>query len=170
VLDKTAPLPVTRRRAGIAALLASVAMLATLAAAGPAHAAAPVPFTIADQVNFTTGVFTFTATGPLCASGTFEDDVKVQAVAHSEQARSGGGNVLIRSTYTCDDGSGTFNELKHLQITFTEEGFTDAGPVEILGGIGAYAGIVGHGFGVGGTDDATGIGAGTTTGLISEHA
>jgi hypothetical protein len=144
-------------------------MLSALAAAGPAHAAAPVPFTIMDQVNFNTGVFTFTATGPLCASGTFEDDVSVLAFAHSEQARSGGGNVLIRSTYTCDDGSGTWNELKQLQLTFTEEGFTNVGPAQILGGTGAYAGIVGHGFGVGGTNDATGIGSGTTTGFITEH-
>jgi hypothetical protein len=147
----------------------ALGLLLPLGAAAAAQAAAPVPFTMTDQVNFNTGVFTFTATAPLCASGTFEDDVKVAAFAHSEQARSGGGFVLIRSTYTCDDGSGTFNMLKHLQLTFTEEGFTDIGPVEILGGTGAYAGIVGHGVTVGGTNDATGIGAGTTTGLISEH-
>ena len=147
----------------------ALGLLLPLGAAAAAQAAEPVPFTITDHVDNNSGVFTFTATGPLCASGTFEDDVSVLAFAHSEQARSGGGNVLIRSTYTCDDGSGTFNELKHIQLTFTEEGFTGVGPVEILGGTGAYAGIVGHGVGVGSTNEATGIGAGTTTGLISEH-
>jgi hypothetical protein len=147
----------------------ALGLLLPLGATAAAQAAEPIPFTITDRVDFNTGVFTFTATGPLCASGTFEDDVRVEAFANSEQARSGGGNLLIRSTYTCDDGSGTFDLLKHLQLTFTEEGFTDVGPVEILGGTGAYAGIVGHGVGVGGTDTATGIGAGTTTGFITEH-
>jgi hypothetical protein len=147
----------------------ALGLLLPLGAAAAAQAAAPVPFTITDQVNFNTGVFTFTSTAPLCASGTFEDDVDVQAFAHSEQARSPGAFVLIRSTYTCDDGSGTFYMLKHLHLTFTEEGFTDTGPLEILGGTGAYAGIVGHGVTVGGTDEATGIGAGTDTGVITQH-
>lgn len=162
---KTAALTV-RRSSARALLVAGVSLLGTLGIAGPASAAAPVPFTIADEVNFNSGVFTFTATGPLCASGTFVDDVKVQAFAHSEQARSGGGNVLIRSVYTCDDGSGTFEILKHLTLTFTESGFTDSGPEQILGGTGAYAGITGHGFTSGGTDEESGIGSGTTTGVV----
>jgi hypothetical protein len=139
-------------------------MLGALVAAGPASAAAPVPFTMADEVNFESGVATFTATGPLCASGTFVDDVKVSAFAQSEHARSGGGNVLIRGTYSCDDGSGTFEMLKHLHLGFTETGFTDAGPVEILGGTGAYAGVTGHGFTTGETVGETG--GGTTTGSV----
>ena len=147
-------------------MVVGVSLLGTLGIAGPASAAAPVPFTMADEVNFNSGVFAFTATGPLCTSGTFVDDVKVTAFPHSEQARSGGGFVLIRSTYTCDDGSGTFEMLKHLTLTFTESGFTDAGPVEILGGTGAYAGITGHGFGSGATDEESGIGGGTTTGVV----
>ena len=147
----------------LAALLMA-GMLAALLTAGPASAAAPVPFTIADEVNFDSGVFTFTATSPLCASGTFVDDVKVSAFARSAQARSGGGVLLIRSVYTCDDGSGTFKMLKHLQLTFTETGFTTDGPIEILGGTGAYAGITGHGFTTGETVGA--IGAGTDTGVV----
>jgi hypothetical protein len=143
-------------------LLAGV--LATLVLAGPAAAAAPVPFTMADEVDFVAGMFTFTATGELCASGTFVDDVKVVAVAQSDQARSGQGNVLIRSTYTCDDGSGTFEMLKHLRLTFTASGFTTAGPIEILGGTGDYAGITGHGFTTGEVVGATG--GGTTTGVV----
>jgi hypothetical protein len=139
-------------------------MLATLVIAGPAAAAAPVPFTMADEVDFGAGVFTFTATGELCASGTFVDDVNVAAFAQSEQARSGGGNVLIRSTYTCDDGSGTFEMLKHLHLAFTASGFTTAGPVQILGGTGDYAGMTGHGFTTGEVVGATG--GGTTTGVV----
>jgi hypothetical protein len=146
-----------------AALLVA-GMLAALLTAGPASAAAPVPFTMTDKVNFDTGVFTFTATSPLCASGTFVDDVKVAAFAHSDHARSGGGNLLIRSVYTCDDGSGTFNMLKHLHITNTETGFTDTGPLEIHGGTGAYARITGHAFTTGETVGA--IGAGTETGVV----
>jgi hypothetical protein len=45
--------------------------------AQPAHAAENVSFTINEQLDFETGVFTFTATEPLCSSGTFEDDVRV---------------------------------------------------------------------------------------------
>jgi len=141
-----------------------VAMLATLVLAGPAAAAAPVPFTMADEVDFVAGEFTFTATGELCASGTFVDDVKVVAAAQSDQARSGQANVLIRSSYTCDDGSGTFEMLKHLRLTFTASGFTTAGPIEILGGTGDYAGITGHGFTAGEIIGETG--GGTTTGVV----
>ena len=148
----------------LAALLVA-GLLAALLAAGPASAsAAPVPFTMADQVNFDSGVFTFTATSPLCASGTFVDDVNVAAFARSERARSGGGILLIRSVYTCGDGSGTFDLLKHLTLRFTETGFTTAGPLEILGGTGAYAGITGHGFGSG--ESVGPIGGGTETGVV----
>jgi hypothetical protein len=145
----------------MAALLTAVGMLAV---AGPALAAAPVPFTMTDEVNFDTGVQTFTATSPLCASGTFQDNVTVSAFPHSDHARSGGGNALIRSIYTCDDGSGTFAMLKHLHLTFTDSGFTDAGPIEILGGTGAYAGITGHGVSTGETVGTSG--GGTTTGVV----
>jgi hypothetical protein len=96
--------------------LGLAAGLSLLGALGPvaAHAAAPVPFTLTDTVD-QTDVRHFTTTGGvLCASGTFTDDVDVGAFAQSEQARSGGGNVLIHSHYTCDDGSGTFESLKHI--------------------------------------------------------
>jgi hypothetical protein len=166
VLGKTAPLTVRKRRAGIAALFAA---LAALAAAGPAHAAEPVPFTIEEQIDFDAGVFEFTATSPFCASGTFEDNVTVAAFPHSEQAQSGGFNLIIRTTYTCDDGSGTFDALKHVFITFTEGGFTNVGPTQILGGTGDYAGIVGHGVNVGATDDATATGGSSITGFVREH-
>ena len=44
----------------------------------------------------------------------------------------------MRTVYTCEDGSGTFNALKHVFITFTENGFTShTGPIQLLGGTGA---------------------------------
>jgi len=154
-----------RRR--VAALSVAVGALLALTA-GAAQAAAPVPFTLTDTVD-QTAVRHFTTTGgALCAAGTFTDDVLVQAFPHSELARSGGGNVLIRSHYTCADGSGTFDALKHIQLTFNETGFTGVGPVQILGGTGRYEGIVGHAVGVGATDFDTGLGGGTTTGFVQQ--
>lgn len=143
--------------------------MAALGSTGPADAAAVVPFTLSDHVDNNTGVNTFTATGPLCASGTFVDDVMAGGFPHSDQARSGKGYVLIRSTLTCADGSGTFQVLKHLTLYFTDSGFTDSGPVEILGGTGAYSGITGHGFTTGATNGETGLGGGTTTGVVQQR-
>ena len=77
---------------------AVMGLLALFVVAEPAHAADTVPFTINEQTDFAAGVFTFTATEPLCPSGTFEDDVTVFAFAHSDQARSGGINLLIHTT------------------------------------------------------------------------
>ena len=136
-----------------------VGLLAVFVIAQPAHAAENVPFTINEQLDFETGVFTFTATEPLCPSGTFEDDVSVEAFAHSEQARSGGGNLLVRTTYTCADASGTFDMLKHIFLTFGEQDdSTNTGPVQIVGGTGDYEGIIGHGVDVGTSDGPTGMG------------
>ena len=150
-------------------LIAGLALLLALAAAGSAHAAAPVPFTLTDTIDFDTGVGHFTTTGPLCGSGTFSDDVRVQAFARSDFARSGGGIVMIRTVFTCDDGSGTFDGLKHLTLRFTPTGFTTVGPFQILGGTGAYAGLNGHGVSDGATDFSTNTGGGVTTGVVQLH-
>lgn len=147
---------------------AVIGFLTVFAVAGPAHAAERVSFTIDEQIDFEAGVFTFTATEPLCPSGTFEDDVSVEAFPHSEQARSGGFNLLVRTTYTCADGSGTFDMLKHVFITFTgEDSFSNIGPVQILGGTGDFEGIVGHGVDVGTTEGGTGVGS--ITGWVLEQ-
>ena len=144
---------------------AVMGLLAVFVIAQPAHAAENVPFTITENIDFEAGVFNFTATEPLCPSGTFEDDVSVAAFAHSEQARSGGFNLLIRATFTCDDVSGTFDMLKHVFITFTgEDSSTSTGPVQILGGTGDFEGIVGHGVDVGHAEGGTGVG--TITGFV----
>ena len=134
----------------------ALALLAPLGAAASAQAAAPVPFSITEQVNFETGFNTFAATGLLCPSGTFVDDVQVFA-GHPDT--TGSFNLLIRTVYTCDDGSGTFYALKHVFITITgEDSSTNTGPIELLGGTGAYTDLVGHGVDNGVASGATGVG------------
>lgn len=161
---KTMP---TRQRMTARAMLTGVSLVGALGVANPASAAAPQPFTLTDHVNNATGVYTFTTTGPLCRSGTFLDDVKLGLFPVSDHANpTAGGIILIRTTLTCDDGSGSFFMLKHLSLMFNETGFTDSGPEELLGGTGAYAGITGHGFTNGRMDLGTSIGAGTTTGIV----
>jgi hypothetical protein len=127
----------------------ALGLLAPLGAAASAQASSPVPFTITDQVDFVSGVSTFTATGPLCPSGTFVDDTRVIA-GHPDS--SGRIKLLNRTVYTCDDGSGTFNTLRQIFITLGPDGsFTSTGPVQLLGGTGAFTDLTGHGV-----DNATG--------------
>ena len=71
---------------------------------------------------------------------------------------SGTLNLLIRTVYTCADGSGTFNALKHVFITFTENGFTNTGPIQLLGGTGSHTGLGGHGVNNGTRTGDTGVG------------
>src|SRR5919204_1008294 len=72
--------------------------------------------------------------------GTFEDTVATFAGVRSGQPKV---NLLITTVYTCDDGSGTFDMLKHVFITVNPDGsFSNTGPVQILGGTGAYAGLI----------------------------
>jgi hypothetical protein len=155
---------IKHRRTGLSALAVITAACSFGLMPGSAHAtAAPVPFTIDEHVDFNTGVFTFTATGPLCASGTFVDDVKVFAGSATNPKAS----ILITSVYTCDDGSGRWNVLKHLFLTFSPGSFTNTGPTEVLGGTGTYAGATGHGVDNGSTNTVTGIGSGQMEGFIN---
>jgi hypothetical protein len=133
-----------------------------LAATGSATAAEQVPFTITEHIDFASPdhAATFTATGPLCPSGTFVDSVA--AAGGSPSGTSGMVNLLITTIYTCDDNSGTFDILKHVFITFSpndpEGPFTNTGPVQILGGTGAYADLIGHGVDNGVTSGDIGVG------------
>jgi hypothetical protein len=56
----------------------------------------------------------------------------------------GGGhrNVLVRETYTCDDGSGTFTIQFDAQFPRLNSGSV---PWEVIGGTGAYATLHGTG-------------------------
>jgi len=135
---------------------AAVALFALVGAVAPAKAATQVPFTITEQINFATGVSTFTTTGPLCPSGTFKDTVATVADGQSGQPKL---NLIITTVYTCDDGSGTFDMLKHVFLTFNPDGSsTNTGPVQILGGTGAYVGLIGHGVDNGTASGDTGVG------------
>jgi hypothetical protein len=150
--------------------IVSIALALGLIGAGtaPALAAATTnpkggaraPFTITDHVDFASGDSTFTATGPLCPSGTFVDDTHVIA-GHPET--SGHIKLLNRTVYTCDDGSGTFNTLRQIFITLGPDGsFTSTGPIQLLGGTGAFTDLTGHGV-----DNATGNFATGVDGQIS---
>ena len=146
-------------------LIAAGALLAVTAPA--AHAAPPEPFTIIETIDFNSEELpTFTATGPLCASGTFEDEVVGDRAAGNPDA-TGKFNLLIRTVYTCSDGSGTFFAQKHVFITLNENGSsTNTGPITFNGGTGDYTGLSGHGVD-NGTASAEGIGVGTITGVLS---
>jgi hypothetical protein len=127
-------------------------IIAVLAAAAPmvvgigsASAATQVPFTITE----TNIVFTdtndygdFTATGPLCPSGTFVDTYRALA---GIQGKPGVVTVLVETEYTCADGSGTFNMQKHIRLVALPPGIGNTGPVSLQGGTGAYVGLTGYG-------------------------
>jgi hypothetical protein len=130
-----------RRR--ILAVLVALGCLA-LAATPSANAQAP---TIVTDITFPEDgapFGTFTATAPLCPSGTFVDEFV-----------GGGGNVhggvftgssTIRKQFTCANGSGTFTILFHPQSTpATPPGCLNAGPFAVVGGTGAYAHLRGTG-------------------------
>jgi hypothetical protein len=124
-------------------LLAALACLA-LAAAPSAHAQAP---TIVTDITFPEEgepFGTFTASAPLCPSGTFVD----QFVGGGGAFRSGHffHGSTVRKTFTCADGSGTFTILFHPHFTpATPAGCEEAGPFAVVGGTAAYAQLRGHG-------------------------
>jgi hypothetical protein len=110
-----------------------------------AQADAPQPVVIQTQVVFLPlPEGTFTASAPLCASGTFRavSLVSNPSVAHGWTARH---------EYTCDDNSGTFIIQFHPQAGKNyaqnpQPEFTVAGPWQIVeGGTGRYTKLTGHG-------------------------
>ena len=140
----------------------ALAPLALGLAPSPAVAAAAQPFTINETLDFANGVYTFTATGPLCSSGTFEDDVTKAVGGQSDT------HVLlsIDTVYTCDDGSGSFFVHKHVDFWFSQDGLPSDGPVKLTGGTGAYTGLAGHGSDVGSRPVSDDQGVGTISGVV----
>jgi hypothetical protein len=139
-----------------------------LALAAPvAQAAPPEPFTITETIDFTSEEPpTFTASGPLCASGTFEDEVIATGGSENSVPRNSKINFQIRTTYTCEDGSGTFFAQKHVFATLNEDGSsTNTGPITFHGGTGAFIDLSGHGVDTG-TATSQGIGEGLISGVI----
>jgi hypothetical protein len=124
--------------------------------APPAAAAPPEPFTITETIDFDTGEATFTATGALCPSGTFEDQVETFA-GHPET--TGKFNLLISTVYTCADGSGSFYAQKHVFITLIDDDTsTNSGPITFHGGTGDYTNLSGHGVDIGTAQAGQGVG------------
>jgi hypothetical protein len=142
-----------------------VAAGALLAFATPAaQAASPEPFTITEHVMFEegseVGVQTFVTTGGrLCPSGTFVDSA-VHDLAGSDKKPEPKAEILVRTVYTCDDGSGDFYAQKNISVHFhLDESGTNTGPITFHGGTGDYTGLNGHGVDNGmGTPDGNGVG------------
>jgi hypothetical protein len=120
----------------LAFLLAVFAAVALPTAAG---ATPSTPMSITVLVDFSGPVpqGTFTASAPLCSSGTFV----------TEPIGGGGGPLAFafvgRQHFTCADDSGAFTIEFHPQNLPPE--FVTGGPWSGLGGTGAYAGFRGHG-------------------------
>jgi len=88
---------------------------------------------------------TFTATGPLCPSGTFVDEF-VGGGGAFNSGRVFYHAFTVRKTFTCADGSGTFTVQFHPQFTpATPAGCEEAGPFSVVGGTGDYTKLRGHG-------------------------
>ena len=87
---------------------------------------------------------TFTASAPLCPSGTFVDEF----VGGGGAFRSGVfyHGQTVRKHFTCADGSGTFTILFHPHFSPATPGDCgEAGPFSVVGGTGMYAQLRGHG-------------------------
>jgi hypothetical protein len=142
-------------------LAIGIALIGVCGSVAPATAAEQVPFTIVEQVDMSEGgVDTFVATGSLCPSGTFVDEFDTVATAGRPSGRL---NLMGYATFTCDDGSGTFIMRKHVLIAYGEDGsFTNRGPVQLVGGTGAYADIKGHGV-----DSGSGVFGESAVGVIT---
>jgi len=138
----------------LACTVVAAGALLTFGAPG-AQAAPPEPFTIIENLDFEAGVFTFTATSPLCPSGTFEDEVHAFAGADNRNPKA---NFQIRTVYICDNGD-TFLAQKHV---FINEDGSSTGPITLHGGTGTFAELSGHGV-----NNGLPSGEGTAVGDIS---
>ena len=143
-------------------LLTAGALL--IIAAPAADAAPPETFTITETIDFNSQEPpTFTATGALCPSGTFEDELFAVGGGRSDNSKV---NFQLRTVYTCTDRSGTFFAQKHVFVTENEDGSsTNTGPITLHGGTGAYTQLSGHGVDEG-TATAEGIGTGKISGEL----
>lgn len=114
--------------------------------AWPAGATLPQEVFIESDVTFAEPSFgTFTATGPICESGTVLDPIVLGAGFQSGQR----GQLLVVKEFTCDDETGTFTMLLHVTLRFVPS-FSDTFTWSVLRGTGAYDDLhgTGEGFGV----------------------
>jgi hypothetical protein len=135
------------RKSGVPrrALLAAAVVSGVLGSV-PASAEPPRAVTITTQVVFNPTISgTFTASGPVCASGIIE--------LVSEKITSGNAfNVNTQARFVCDDNSGSFVLRYHPQVVGRDsDGFDLDGPWSVTTGLGtgAYQTLSGSGwFGV----------------------
>ena len=140
--------------------IAAGALLAFTAPA--AHAAPPEPFTITEDIDFEAEEFAFTASDPLCPSGTFEDEVLTAGAGNAPIPKV---NLRIRTVYRCDSGD-TFFAQKHVFLAGNEDGSsTSTGPITFHGGTGAFAELSGHGVN-NGTSSPEGTAVGNISGVL----
>ena len=67
--------------------------------------------------------------------------------AHSDRL-----NLLVRTVFTCDDGSGSFLVQSHVFFMITGDVVTNTGPSLLHGGTGAYVNLKGNGVDNGSSD------------------
>ena len=130
-------------------VLATAVAIATCWGAAPALADTPQAVTISTTITFpdfdSLGFGTFTATGPICSSGT------LRGVREALGIGPAAFNVNSLTEFVCDDNSGSFVIHVHPQANpRPKDGFDLDGPWSIWGkGTGDYATMSGHGdFGV----------------------
>jgi hypothetical protein len=158
-----------RRRILRAAVPFVLCLCGAFGAATSAQAAARVPFTIIQTVTGPSpsggGEGTFTATVPLCPSGTWVDTVHNAAPnSPNSDAHSDRFNLLVGTVFTCDDGSGSFFVQSHVFFTFTGDVVTNTGPSLLLGGTGAYVNLEGNGI----NNGSSATNQGTISGFINQ--
>jgi len=117
------------------------AAIAVAIGAVPAAVAGPpqsVTFTVAEQFDPPSGVFTSDGS-VVCAKGTTSN------LTFASGFQSDRGLIFhVRKTITCDDGSGTFTLQLQARIGFNVGGQT-FGPWVVLNGTGDYVGLTGRG-------------------------
>ncbi|MFL5860595.1 MAG: hypothetical protein ACJ780_07435 [Solirubrobacteraceae bacterium] len=128
----------------------ALCLVGVFGAATSAQAAAPVPFTITQTVTGLSptggGMGTFVATAPLCPSGTWLDTVHNTAPnSPNNDAHSDRFNLLVRTTFDCDDGRGSFFVQSQVDFTVTDGVVSNTGPSLLHGGTGAFLDLQGHG-------------------------
>lgn len=123
----------------VVVLLASLAAIPVMAAP-PANVHIEVPTTVdLNDVDY------FTASGPAVAAGTVCAAGEVTDGTYAVSGPPGGAfrNIRGTKTFTCDDGSGTFDVYLNIRLDVAS-GYTTA-RWRVVGGTGAYAGL--HGVG-----------------------
>lgn len=131
-------------------LLVLAGMLA-VAAVAPVQAG-PAQATSLKKISITSAQEgAFTATGRLlCSAGLAETPF----VTVSRTYTDGSLDLVVIKKFTCDDGSGTFEVLIHVRLTFVSPGtFENNFRWTISGGTGLYEDLEGFGTGFGAVRD-----------------